>query len=153
MAVSIPYQAIADAKQADPELWPILLAIAGPESTWRPEAVGDNGCSIGYMQMNTCGGLGDGHSKEELFNGVRNFQLAAQYIHGRLNSGASMYDAISPWTTRPTAWTIYQQILSEGIVGVDQMPGIPGPAAANSGLVKVGLAAVGLYLIVNILEG
>lgn len=135
MAVSIPIQAVNDAKTADSELWEILLAIAGPESTWRAWAKGDcklawGGAivpctvegsfptSFSYTQLHVDGGLGTGYAPEVLLNGVTNFRLAAQHIRGELSAGRTLYEALWPWTTRPQAWALYQRILAEGIEGI-----------------------------------
>lgn len=139
MSVSVPAQALADARAADSDLWPVLLAIAGPESGYNPRAVGDQGCSKGYLQFNQCGGLGAGHSDSELLDGVSNFRLGAQYIRGRLNAGAGLYDALSPWSTRGAAWALYQRMQSEGIEGAGSVPAVGG---SGPNWLLVGIAAV-----------
>lgn len=140
MGVDIPSHAIADS-QAAGELWDVVLAIAGPESGWNPRARGDwtiDGVrwfteaqapagawptSFGYLQMHTPGGLGDGHSIDELLDGPTNFRLGAEYIRYRLGMGSSLWDAMSPWSARPAAWALLERIRSEGITGVSG----PGP--------------------------
>lgn len=133
MAVSIPIRAVQDARQADSELWRILLAIAGPESGWRSQAKGDcklnwGGAiipcavegsfptSFGYTQLHIDGGLGAGYAPEVLLDGVTNFRLAARHIRGELSAGKSLYDALWPWSARPEIWALYQRIQSEEIV-------------------------------------
>jgi len=133
VAVAVPAQAIADAKAADGELWPVLLAIAGPESSWRADAIGDNGTSFGYLQMHTPGGLGDGHSIAELLDGVTNLRLGAQYIRQRLANGASLYDALSPWSARPQAWALLQRMENEGIEGEGAIDDFTDGQSANAG--------------------
>jgi hypothetical protein len=143
MAVQIPAQAILDAKTADSDLWQLLLAIAGPESGYRSDAVGDAGCSLGYLQFNTCGGLGNGHSQAELFNGANNFRLGAQYIKGRMANGASLYEALQPWSARDLAWALYDRIRSEGIEGEGSVL-----AGNGSGGTLILIGAMALLLIV-----
>lgn len=143
--VQIPAQAILDAKTADSDLWQLLLAIAGPESGYRSDAVGDNGCSLGYLQFNTCGGLGNGHSQAELFNGVNNFRLGAQYIKGRMANGASLYEALQPWSARDLALALYNRIRSEGIEGEGSVSVVTG---SNAGGTLILIGALALLLIV-----
>lgn len=145
MAVQIPAQAIADARAGAGELWQVVLAIAGPESDWHSQAIGDGGCSIGYLQMNMCGGLGSGISKDVLLDGPTNFRLGANYIRGRLNQGATLYDALQPWSARPAAWALYQRIQAEGIQGISST-GVDG--AVSLGDPKILLALVVLAVIV-----
>jgi hypothetical protein len=110
--IDAPAGAINDAQAGAaaagyPDLWPLLLAIARYESTWRTGAVGDNGCSLGYLQFNQCGGLGAGHGAAELFDGVANMRLGAQIIGDRLAAGWSLRDALRDWTTRDLAIPLY----------------------------------------------
>lgn len=145
--LQIPAQAVRDAYAADAELAPVLLAIAGPESTWRanPEPPGDDGSSFGYTQLHVGGisvlypgaGLGDGHPIEQLRDGVTNFRIAAAAIRARLaRNGGDMYDALQPWSTRDEAWALLQQIKTESIVGGAAQPVVTGGAGA---LVVLGL--------------
>lgn len=135
MAVQIPAQAIQDARAGAGELWQVVLAIAGPESSWRADAIGDNGCSIGYLQMNTCGGLGTGIPRETLLHGPTNMRLGAEYIRRRLATGASLWDALAPWSARPAAWELLQRIHREGVVPIGSaspMPIVPGGSTAGA---------------------
>ena len=144
MTVEIPSYAVADSQAGAGELWQVVLAIAGPESGWNPGAEGDcklyrggplvpcgtpgaTPYSFGYLQFYTDGGLGDGHSPATLKDGTTNMRLGAEYIRSRLGQGASLYAALSPWSTRDAAWALYQRIQAEGIAGVDA------PAPAGSG--------------------
>lgn len=165
MAVQIPAQAIVDAKAGAGELWEVVLAIAGPESSWRADAIGDcklykggpivpcttpraQPYSFGYLQMYTDGGLGDGHSAAELLDGPANFRLGAEYIRRRLAGGASLYAALSPWTTRDAAWALYQRIKSEGIEPVGSAVA-PGPTFTGAGpLLMVALLGL-LWLVLD----
>lgn len=146
MTVRIPASAVSDANTADAGLALVLLALAGPESGWNPGAVGDGGCSLGYLQLNRCGGLGAGYSETELLDGVTNFGLGAAYIRERLATGASLYDALEPWSARPAAWALYQRITAEGIESA-------GPTPTAAGLpVGVGVL-VGLVLVLWLMGG
>lgn len=144
--VQIPAQAIRDAQAADAELWPVLLAIAGPESSWNPGAIGDGGTSFGYLQFHQEGGLGDGHAIADLLNGPYNMQAGAQYIRGRLASGASLWDALQPWSTRPAAMDLLARIQSEGVDGVaGDIRVEPASAVAHKSTVAV-LFGIGLLI-------
>ncbi len=117
MTVVIPGNVISAAQIADPDLWELLLAIAGPESTWRPDAIGDDGCSIGLVQLNTCGGVGTGYSIAQLMDPITNFSIGAQQIRAGLAAGESLYAALWPWrSTRDAALALYQRIQVEGVV-------------------------------------
>lgn len=161
MAVSIPSQAIADAQAADSELWPVLLAIAGPESTWYAKAKGDYKLawggpivpkdtpgafptSFGYLQYYQDGGLGTGIDANILLDGPSNMRLGASYIRGRLREGASLYDALSPWSARPEAWALLQRIQTEGVAGAGAVPMVAG---GNVQGFPMGLAAAALFLV------
>jgi hypothetical protein len=146
MGVQIPAQAIADS-QAAGELWQVVLAIAGPESSWRADAIGDAGCSIGYLQFNMCGGLGTGIAKETLLHGPTNMRLGAEYIRGRLARGDSLWDAMQPWSARPAAYELYQQILSEGIEGVSTPGGSVLQASGNNTVIVLLAAAAAIILL------
>lgn len=143
MAVSVPAQALADAKAGAGDQYKAVLAIARYESGYDPNAKGD--CklyrggplvdcstpgavpySFGYCQFYTDGGLGDGYSPEYLLNGVNNFRLAGDYIRGRMSAGATMWEAMQPWSARPSAYPLWQQMESEGIVGDDGTVPPPG---------------------------
>lgn len=149
MAVQVPYQALQDAQSADGELWPVLLALAWPESRYNPGAIGDNGCSKGYLQFNQCGGLGAGHSDAELLDGPSNMRLGAQVIRGKLASGMSLWDALQPWSTRPTAWALLQQMQAEGIEGAGPVPQLAGGAPLDRPV----LVAIGALALLIILWG
>lgn len=150
MAVSIPAQAISDAKDGAAELWTVVLGIAGNESGYDPRAqkVDNVECSYGYLQMNRCGGLGDGYSPEQLLDGVTNFRLGAEYIRGRLNAGASLYDALQPWqSTRDADIALYNRIQSEGIEGYGSVDG-GGSLASGGGSILAILAIAVLALMI-----
>lgn len=54
----------------------IALGIARAESAFDPNAVGDNGCSIGLFQLNTCGGQGSDYATNP--NALKDPKLNAQ---------------------------------------------------------------------------
>lgn len=172
MAVSVPNQVLADLQSGGVEqsLWPALVALARYESNWTAGAKGDYTLdyktyyhasvappgswptSFGYLQMNI-NGLGSGHAPSNLLNGPYNLRLGAQYIRNRLAAGASMWDAMQPWSVRPTAYPFYEQILREGIAGVGGItpapvdPAQPGSINfAREGLALVLLVALALAL-------
>ncbi len=147
MSVQVPAQAIEDARGADGELYPVLLAIARYESGYNPQAIGDGGCSKGYLQFNQCGGLGAGHSDAELLDGPSNMRLGAQYIRGRLAGGASLWDALQPWSVRSQAWALLQQMQAEGIEGAGSVPAWTGNGSPQVSGAALGLAAVVALLI------
>lgn len=148
MAVQVPAQAIEWAKSADAELWPVLLALAKYESGFDPQAVGDGGCSKGLLQYNTCGGLGNGHSDAELFDPVVILTLGAQYIRREMASGKSLYEALWPWSVRPSAWALLQRMCAEGIEGAGAVPTCQsvGQDGDHGGLVVLGILAFGLLV-------
>lgn len=148
LTVQVPAQALADAQGADGDLWPVLVALAKPESGYNPRAVGDGGCSLGYLQFNQCGGLGAGHPDEELLDGPSNMRLGAQYIRGRLNGGASLWDALQPWSTRSQAWELLQQMQAEGVEGAGQVPQLAGSGGSGgNGAVALVMGAIILFLV------
>ena len=115
MTIRVPAQAYADAFAADPDLAPVLLAIAANESSYNPAAVGDGGTSYGYLQFHQGGGLGDGHDPAELLNGAANMRLGAAYLRMRLNAGATMWAALQPWSTRTADYALWQRMQTEGV--------------------------------------
>lgn len=163
MAVEIPAQAVADARAGAaragyPDLWPLLLAVAGPESNWNPQPPGynDDGSSFGYLQLHVGGisplfpgaGLGDGHAAAELLDGPTNFAIGAKIIGDRLAAGASLADALQPWSTRPAALALYDRIRAEGIAG-EAAAGAPAnavPPALAPLLIVVGVGFAALIL-------
>ena len=155
MAVSVPANVIAAAQAADSELWQIMLAISYYESGYCTNNIGDAGCSIGCMQMNMCGGLGTGHSKEELLDPYTNFRLAAQHIRADLANGRTLYEALWPWQpTRDRAWPLYDQMVMEGVVagppvetGGGNGSGGSGQAGGSGASQTAILLAIGLGLV------
>jgi hypothetical protein len=132
VALAMPGQAIGDAQRGAaaagyPELWPLLVALAYYESTGNPGAIGDAGCSFGYLQFNTCGGLGQGQAIGDLLDGVYNMRLGARIIGDRLRAGWDVWSAVRDWTTRAHAIPLYQQLVAEGVVGSTPVPAEPEP--------------------------
>lgn len=116
MPFDVPVNIIqwAQAASGNSDVQAALIVVSYYESSWNPNAIGDNGTSFGLMQMHQGGGLGDGYTQEQLLDGPTNFRLAAQYIEGRLSQGANLYDALQPWTTRDLAWPKIQEIRGSG---------------------------------------
>lgn len=54
--------------------YPIALA----ESNFDPNAMGDNGSSVGLFQLNTAGGQGAGYARDALLDPVLNAEIAAR---------------------------------------------------------------------------
>lgn len=88
---------------------PVFEEIIQAESGWNPNAHNTQGeNSVGLWQMNIAGGLGSGHSVEELKDPRRNIQLALDNIRRGYASGIeggrpeadAMYAALQPWSTR-----------------------------------------------------
>jgi hypothetical protein len=119
--VTPPPEIEAAACQVAPELAPYLLGLASFESNFNPRAVRNTACpnkpgyqspggyapeySIGLLQLNVCGGLGgsaccnlSADEEARLMDPVYNLSIGANYIRGRLQRGASIYEALSPWT-------------------------------------------------------
>lgn len=83
-----------------PEIMPYLMSVSWYESRWDPQAIGDNGCSVGYVQFNQCGGMGAPYSREELLDGARNMQLLAEWIAVHRAAGYEIEDILAPWSVR-----------------------------------------------------
>ncbi len=156
MSVQIPPQAIADARAGAaragyPELAPVLLALAGPESTWRADAAKVDAieCSYGYLQMNRCGGLGNGHDVAELLDGPSNFALGARVIGDRLAAGASLRDALRDWSTRDQALALLPEIQA----ALGAMPPAGGDSSTNTGGGLLAVALLALLTIATALVG
>ena len=147
----IPMTAIDWARQAQQQTGAsdlaaaLALAIAGPESGYNPNAVGDGGTSFGLLQFHQGGGLGDAYSASDLMDPVFNLAAGMRYIQSRLDAGASPYEAISPWSTRDAAMANLPE--AAAALGV-QIPG--GPAvAAGSGVV---LAVIAFLVILALVD-
>lgn len=79
------------------------MAVAHYESRWQAEAIGDNGCSIGYMQWNICGGLGRGYDRAALLDGSTNARLFVEWTAVHLAAGYDMAAILQPWSVRDQA--------------------------------------------------
>ncbi len=97
-------------RPGDEEFRKIMHAIALAESGGDPNAVGDNGNSIGLYQNNMAGGRGQGHSIENLKNPEYNARLAAGELSrffdiGRRKglSGQNLTAYVSKYGQRPAA--------------------------------------------------
>lgn len=104
--------AIAKAAQETGVPYNIALAVAVAESGLDPNAVGDQGCSHGLFQLNTCGGEGQGMSLAELqdpytnaLTALRQFAAVAQANPGIVNDPG----AWAAQAQRPADPTSYAQ--------------------------------------------
>lgn len=114
----------------------LALATVIQESGGNPNAVGDQGCSFGLLQLNACAGEGVGYSQQQLLDPVTNLQIGLSAL------------AATPYPGDPGAWAaaaqrpadpagyaasvdnIYAQLVSGGgaDVATDQQTGGPAPA-------------------------
>lgn len=133
----------------------VMLAVAGLESGFNPQARGDpcaavglcdqsgqdeeGYCSFGLYQFNRCGGAGSGHPIAALLDAGYNAELAARTMRARYDATGSWYEAIQPWSVRPTAWTLYQQQAEAGA----EAPA-PGPSPRPALLFWSFIVGVGL---------
>lgn len=167
MAVQVPSHILAALQGIDRELWPALIALAYYESTWREDAEGDFKLywggpivsrdtpgafptSFGLLQYHVDGGLGTGMDPGALKHGPTIMRLGAEYIRGRLASGVSLWDALSPWSTRSQAWELMQRIGAEGIEGVSG--GVGAAPAGEQGVTAGGLLmlAIAAFVVLEV---
>jgi len=99
----------------------IMHAIALAESSGNPNAVGDQGVSIGLYQNNMATGRGVGHTKENLMNPEYNAELAAKdlinyYRQGIIAglSGSELTAFVSRYGQRPAAGNEYHAAAKYG---------------------------------------
>lgn len=128
--LGIPSQILAEAKAASATLWPVLVAIARYESDFNEKALGDwklqwGGpivgsqtpgafpTSFGLLQFHVDGGLGAGHDVGRLLEAGYNLKLGAEYIQGRLDGGATLHEALQPWSVREDALALLPRIVAE----------------------------------------
>ncbi|MCS7231689.1 MAG: transglycosylase SLT domain-containing protein [Elusimicrobiota bacterium] len=81
----------------------IILSIIHKESSGNPNALGDNGCSVGLMQLNWCAGTPQRFgvkNKNDLFNveinietGIKYLFYLINYFNGNLVYAISAYNA------------------------------------------------------------
>ena len=86
----------------------LVSGIIEQESGGNPNAIGDNGCSYGLMQLNTCAGwlpgYGFGQDNSALLDPETNINYGCQYLntllnqYGNVNQAISAYNAGSPTT-------------------------------------------------------
>lgn len=71
------------------------MGIVSAESGFNPNAVGDAGCSIGLLQLNTCGGQGSDYASnpDALKDPVLNMEVGQPYI-----ARAVLYATQQGWT-------------------------------------------------------
>ena len=94
--------AIARAAQAAGVPYNVALATAMAESGLNPNAVGDQGCSHGLFQLNTCGGEGAGMSSAQLNDPYTNALKALQQFAAVAKQNPSI-------TSDPGAWAAAAQ--------------------------------------------
>lgn len=107
-----PYDAIFQAHGAtNPELLAILAAGSYAESGWNPNAVGDNGHSVGIFQMHDAGaGSGMGESRRD--PNAASARMVPAYIdaYNRVKasnpslSGAELASLVAAMAERPSDW-------------------------------------------------
>lgn len=86
----------------------LVASIITRESGGDPNIIGDNGCSYGLMQLNTCAGwlpgYGFGQDNSALLDPATNINYGCQYLntllnqYGNVNQAISAYNAGSPTT-------------------------------------------------------
>ena len=88
----------------------VLRAIIQAESNWNPNAVGDQGSSIGLLQNNMKGGRGSGYTKQQLLDPNFNVQLGmgeiSQWYQRGVEkglSGAALATYVGKYAQRPAA--------------------------------------------------
>jgi len=74
----------------DKEFKMVLYAIALAESGGNPNAIGDNGNSIGIFQNNMAGGRGTGHTKEDLLDPEYNIRISMKELFNAFMQGRNM---------------------------------------------------------------
>lgn len=79
----------------------IILAIIQKESSGNEKATGDNGCSIGLMQLNWCAGTPQGMgykgTKENLYDPQENIFWGSLYFFKQLNRYGDIEKAVSAY--------------------------------------------------------
>lgn len=84
----------------------IVSGIIEQESGGNPDAIGDNGCSLGLMQLNTCAGWPQqyGYTNDNLFDPAININYGCQYLNSLLNQYYNIDQAISAYNAgHPTS--------------------------------------------------
>lgn len=79
----------------------LVSGIITRESGGNPNAIGDNGCSYGLMQLNTCAGwlpgFGPGQDNSMLLDPTTNINYGCQYLNTLLNQYQNVAQAISAY--------------------------------------------------------
>ena len=155
----IPASVVADARAAQAQTGAsdtaaaLALAVAGPESGYNPNAVGDSGSSFGLTQLHTNangdgGGLGNGYSVSQLLDPVKNLAIAMGHIQGQLDNGATPLESIGAWSTRNTAIGALNEALEA--LGAAPLAGGSGSGSGingETGLPSKGAVALGIGLL------
>lgn len=138
-----PTEAIIQAANefgVDPAL---ALATAQQESGLNPTAVGDNGCSFGLFQLNTCGGEGVGMSQAQLFDPLTNARRAlsefanVQRTQPSLSPGelaAAAQRPADPGAYATSVQAIYDKLVSAAGGLGSAVAGLTGGAKAVAGV-------------------
>lgn len=116
--------ALARAAQDAGVPYNVALATAMAESGLNPTIVGDNGCSHGLFQLNTCGGEGQGMSLSELndpytnaVTALRQFALVAQQNPG-ITSDPGAWAAAAQRPADPSGYAVrVNNLLQSGFGG------------------------------------
>lgn len=94
----------------------IFTMIAFYESHWNPRTVGAAG-ERGWIQIHPCHNKCSGHGVKT--NGLSwdnprdLLWVGCEMVRESMDNGASMYNALSPWTTRKRAWQRYVDYFGE----------------------------------------
>lgn len=142
-AVNVPFDVFDAALKAgqkyaiDPA---VLLAIGRFESNYRTDATNINPpteASYGWLQFNRLAGNGSRQQDptfdiDKLFDPYHSANLAAKNIRGSLDRGATLYDAVSPWSVRDKAFEFLNT--QPGILAtqIPNLPPVNAPAASGA---------------------
>lgn len=102
----------------------LVSGIITQESGGNPNAIGDNGCSYGLMQLNTCAGwlqsYGYDSTRDNLLDPATNINYGCQYLNMLLNRYGNVSQAVSAYNAgSPT--TINQNYVSNVIAYMRQL--------------------------------
>jgi soluble lytic murein transglycosylase-like protein len=102
LEVSSTYQnRLASLNLSREQIEQVILGIIQKESSGNPDAIGDNGCSIGLMQLNFCAGTPQGAgyqgTKDGLLDPATNIYYGTLYFFSQLNRYNDLAKAISAY--------------------------------------------------------
>ncbi len=125
----------------------LVSSIITQESGGNPNAVGDSGCSLGLMQLNTCAGWlpSFGYSGENLFDPQTNILYGCQYLNAQLNQYGNIDQAVSAYNAG-TATSANSNYVNAVIGYLNQLGGFiqKNPVVTIAGAVLVILGIVAL---------